>query len=94
MTDPSDFSETLRRRGERVPALLRNGLLAVAVAATGYFVVTDSGPFLAIKEFEAGLTGGKYHPVLVIACTFLLFALPVSVVVQALAGLFPEKSQS
>ena len=91
MTPPScyrrcvDFIQRLEeliRPLRAVPAKVRVPLILVPLAATIYFAVTESGPFLWLIELlgtrEPGLLSRRvsYHPILTFGLTFVLLCAP------------------
>lgn len=75
----------------RVPSYIRFPLLFGAMALTGYWAWSYSGPYRWIAEFQLEASG-SYSVTLNVALSFLLLCLPVMALLFGLSFLFREDS--
>jgi hypothetical protein len=83
---------TAQARARTVPVYLRVPIIVAALALPFYWIVTDSGPYRAVANFQARIFDGSHYIMLSGGLTFIATLVPALVIVQLLAFAFRRRN--
>ena len=77
----------------KVPIWIRLPLIFIPFGVTIYWLLTESGIYLAIAEFQASFLDGEHYIVLSFLGALIVMLVPAAVIVQVLGRYYAKRDQ-
>ena len=92
MKDLNDIKlfEKFANRSKFVPIYIRILIIILALVLAVYWIVTDSGPYEYVSDFQARLLHRTYYPVISGLCAIIVALTPAIVIINLLAGFYKK----